>query len=263
MLSTDGTGAGRAPRTGHTTGLSSQPTRMATIRVALTLIRTLPTCLARTGRSGEQPVLADVQGILHDDRLKSSEPCVLAAQPPHLASAQRLFTSMPRLLQSCGSGASSHLADTSAGAGYINAVHGWQPTLCAVLLQVGAGQQKLSGCCASFLQNVQPLSSCCPAYLWHLCRRRLKRLRMAERMEKCIWRRTPSPSPDAGSPKRHRCGHHCMLSVIGARCGTRCLSCRSCYFVHNVSASYIVLCAFHCAVVLHGVAAPCLVPTEH
>ncbi len=56
MLSTGGTGAGKAPRTGHTTGLSSQPTRMAIIRVALTLIRTLPTCLARIGRSGEQPV---------------------------------------------------------------------------------------------------------------------------------------------------------------------------------------------------------------
>ena len=64
MLSTDGTGAGKAPHTGHTTGLSSQPTRTAIIRVDLTLIRTLPTYLARTGRSGEQAALADVQGIL-------------------------------------------------------------------------------------------------------------------------------------------------------------------------------------------------------
>ena len=94
MLSTDGTGAGEAPHTGHTTGLSSQPTRMATIRVALTLIRTLPTCLAKTGRSGEQLVLANVQGIqqdaLHRHRPESTGPCLLAAQPPDLASSRRL-----------------------------------------------------------------------------------------------------------------------------------------------------------------------------
>lgn len=37
-------------------------------------------------------------------------------------------------------------------------------------------------------------------------------------MEKCIWRRTPSPLPDADSPKRHRCGHSCMLLVLGLQC---------------------------------------------
>ena len=80
---------------------------------------------------------------------------------------------------------------------------------------VRAGQCRANCQDASLLQNAQALSPCCSALFPHLCRRRLKRLRMAERMEKCIWRRTPSPSPDADSPKRHRCGHCCMLLAVG------------------------------------------------
>jgi hypothetical protein len=34
-------------------------------------------------------------------------------------------------------------------------------------------------------------------YIKFACSRRLKRIKLAERNVKCIWRNTPSPSPDA------------------------------------------------------------------